>query len=113
MHDPKLYRDPEEFNPDRFLKDGKINPEVFDPATVAFGAGRRYIDTKVVEIRTRLRADRGAFPSSRICPGRHFAEDSLFINVASVLHAFSIVPAVDERGEPIPVEHKVSTGLVS
>ncbi|KAI0654024.1 cytochrome P450 [Cubamyces menziesii] len=89
LHDPKLYRDPEEFNPDRFLKDGKINPEVFDPATVAFGAGRR------------------------ICPGRHFAEDSLFINVASVLHAFSIVPAVDERGEPIPVEHKVSTGLVS
>ncbi|KAJ8462756.1 hypothetical protein ONZ51_g10699 [Trametes cubensis] len=89
LHDPKTYCDPEEFDPARFLKDGKLNTDVFDPATVAFGAGRR------------------------ICPGRHFAEDSLFINVASVLHAFSVVPAVDERGVPAPVEHEVTTGLIS
>lgn len=45
MHDPKTYCDPEEFDPARFLKDGKLNTDVFDPATVAFGAGRRYIYT--------------------------------------------------------------------
>ena len=39
--DPNLYPDPETFNPDRFLKDGKINPLVFNPEDRVFGAGRR------------------------------------------------------------------------
>ena len=41
MYDEKFYSQPELFNPDRFMKDGKINPDVFDPMTVAFGFGRR------------------------------------------------------------------------
>ena len=39
--DPEVYPDPESFNPDRFLKDGKINPLVFNPEDRVFGAGRR------------------------------------------------------------------------
>jgi cytochrome P450 len=39
--DPSIYPDPETFNPDRFLKDGKINPLVFNPENRIFGAGRR------------------------------------------------------------------------
>jgi len=39
--DPTIYPDPEAFNPDRFLKDGKINPTVFNPEDSVFGAGRR------------------------------------------------------------------------
>jgi len=39
--DPKVYPDPETFNPDRFLKNGKINPLVFNPEDRVFGAGRR------------------------------------------------------------------------
>ena len=39
--DPNIYPDPETFNPDRFLKDGKINPLVFNPEDRVFGAGRR------------------------------------------------------------------------
>jgi cytochrome P450 len=39
--DPTIYPDPETFNPDRFLKDGKINPLVFNPEDRIFGTGRR------------------------------------------------------------------------
>ena len=41
FRDPNIYPDPAAFNPDRFLKDGKINPPVFDPEDRVFGAGRR------------------------------------------------------------------------
>jgi len=41
FRDPNSYPDPEAFNPDRFLKDGKINPLVFNPENRVFGAGRR------------------------------------------------------------------------
>jgi cytochrome P450 len=41
FRDQNVYPDPEAFNPDRFLKDGKINPLVFDPEDRVFGAGRR------------------------------------------------------------------------
>jgi len=39
--DPNIYPDPETFNPDRFLKDGEINPLVFNPEDRVFGSGRR------------------------------------------------------------------------
>nr|VWO99511.1 N/A [Ganoderma boninense] len=39
--DPNMYHDPDSFMPERFLKDGELNPDVRDPATFAFGYGRR------------------------------------------------------------------------
>lgn len=42
LHDETVYPKPFEFNPDRFIKDGKLNPEVKDPGHAAFGFGRRY-----------------------------------------------------------------------
>ena len=46
LHDPKYFNNPMEFQPERYLKDGKPNPDVIDPAVVAFGYGRRsVIDT--------------------------------------------------------------------
>lgn len=41
LRDPQDYPDPDEFIPDRFIKDGDINREVRDPTTLAFGFGRR------------------------------------------------------------------------
>ena len=51
--------------------------------------------------------------NDRICPGRHFAEASLFIIIASVLHTLTIDYAVDEQGKAIIPEVKMSDGVLS
>ncbi len=51
-------------------------------------------------------------PAPRICPGRHFAEATLFIHVAMVLHVFKIAPPVDEHGNEIAIEPKVTGSLL-
>ncbi|KAI0767308.1 CyP450 monooxygenase [Fomes fomentarius] len=89
MHDPDVYDDPETYRPERFLKDGKLDPTVRDPSRFAFGYGRR------------------------ICPGRHYADDALFINIASALHVFDITPPLDESGRPIKIEPRMSDGMVT
>ncbi|KAJ7116496.1 cytochrome P450 [Mycena epipterygia] len=75
LHDESVYPDPHSFKPERFLKDGQLNPAVRDPDV--FGFGRR------------------------ACPGRHMASDTLWIMVASMLSVFDITKAVDKDGSPI------------
>ncbi|RPD54263.1 CyP450 monooxygenase [Lentinus tigrinus ALCF2SS1-6] len=87
--DPRYYPQPERFMPERFLKDGKLDPDVRDPRVFAFGYGRR------------------------ICPGRHFGEASVFINIASVLHSFTIEPPLDKAGKPFVPDVKMTTGFLS
>ncbi|EMD40157.1 hypothetical protein CERSUDRAFT_151145 [Gelatoporia subvermispora B] len=89
LHDPMVYSQPEDFIPERFLKDGRINPGVLDPSVASFGAGRR------------------------ICPGRYYSELILFIYVACILHTFDIMPALDENNQPIRPEPKMTSGSVS
>ena len=43
LNDPKAFNDPQEFQPERYLKDGKLNPDVRDPECAAFGFGRRFV----------------------------------------------------------------------
>ena len=76
FRDPNIYPEPEAFNPDRFLKDGKLNPLVFDPEVRVFGAGRR------------------------ICPGRHFALQTMYLVVSCVLSVFDIAPPLNDDGSP-------------
>jgi cytochrome P450 len=79
LHDPKLYPDPEEFKPERFINnDGTIRD---DPTlSLAFGVGKR------------------------ICPGRHFVDAAIFIATASVLSVFNVTKAKDENDREIPVK---------
>ena len=111
MHDPAVYEDQHVFRPERFIRDGKlrVDPSVRDPLSFVFGFGRRFVRT-MSYLPTR---EQNSLVDHRICPGRHFAEASLFIHVASALHVFDITPALDVNGRPIPIEHSQTPGFVS
>ena len=47
LHDPKVFDNPMEFHPERYLKDGQLNPDVRDPDSVTFGFGRRSVDQHI------------------------------------------------------------------
>ncbi|RPD62574.1 O-methylsterigmatocystin oxidoreductase [Lentinus tigrinus ALCF2SS1-6] len=110
MHDSAEYPDPADFYPERFIRDGKIDASVRDPFTVAFGSGRRHV---LVEILYAMVSEYRDTLLQRICPGRYFAKDSLFLIIASVLHMFSITPPVDDHGQPVKVEPIMSDGFLS
>ncbi|KAF8498603.1 cytochrome P450 [Russula emetica] len=83
LHDPEIYPEPEEFKPERFLKeDGSVQD---DPTlSLVFGIGKR------------------------ICPGRHFVNATIFIVTSSVLSVFDVTKAKDENGHEIPVNAAVT-----
>ncbi|KIP07729.1 hypothetical protein PHLGIDRAFT_89231 [Phlebiopsis gigantea 11061_1 CR5-6] len=85
--DPKIYSDPSEFKPERFLEgDGRV-PEQ-DPRYSVFGFGRR------------------------ICPGINLADASIFLMCATTLALFDIRPVVEDGKEIIP-EVAYTTGTIS
>jgi len=43
LHDAEVYEDPLVFKPERFIKDGQLDPGMRDPAIAAFGFGRRFV----------------------------------------------------------------------
>ena len=49
----------------------------------------------------------------RICPGRHFAESAMFINLASALHVFNFSPPLDKDGREIKIKPEQTDGLLS
>lgn len=71
MRDPTVYSRPDDFDPARFLAP-RSEP---DPRAEAFGFGRR------------------------VCPGRYFAEASLFLEMVQMLAVFKISRVLDADGE--------------
>ncbi|RPD54282.1 cytochrome P450 [Lentinus tigrinus ALCF2SS1-7] len=80
--DPNVYPDPNEFKPERYLKDGRFDLGERDPSAFVFGYGRR------------------------VCPGRYFAEELLFTTIASILHCFDISGPHDKDGSQVKFELK-------
>ncbi|KAI0064830.1 cytochrome P450 [Artomyces pyxidatus] len=87
LRDPKVYPDPDEFKPERFLT-AAGQPRDDPTLTTAFGFGKR------------------------ICPGRHVAENTLFIVAASLLTTYSIDKAKDAQGNAIPVGRGYTGAIV-
>ncbi|KAK5310120.1 hypothetical protein LTR93_012109 [Exophiala xenobiotica] len=93
--DPFRYPEPEKFVPERFLN---------HPLSAA-----AYANTSDVEARDHFSYGGGR----RICVGMHLAERSLFTLTARLLHTFDIKPALDNKGNEIPVDmNAVRTSLI-
>ncbi|TFK33961.1 cytochrome P450 [Crucibulum laeve] len=89
LHNEEIYPEPFEFNPDRYMKDGKLNPAVRDPGHAAFGFGRR------------------------ICPGRYMATSAIWITLSSLLAVFDIEKPLDKDGKVIEPSHEYYDGLIT
>ncbi len=76
-HDERYWESPLEFNPNRWLENGKVVPpdHIKKQRLLPFGAGRRQ------------------------CAGEVFAKNRLFILIAMMLQKFKFVPA---KGHPMP-----------
>ncbi|KAL5514879.1 hypothetical protein ACEPAG_2195 [Sanghuangporus baumii] len=74
MRDPVMFPEPDKFEPERFINSKDPRLTNFE---LPFGFGRR------------------------ICPGLHLARNSVFINIARLLWAFDILPALDKNGKEI------------
>ncbi|KAF8629383.1 hypothetical protein AX17_005679 [Amanita inopinata Kibby_2008] len=88
LHNTAHYEEPTSFRPERFLKDGKLDPRAVDPVDIAFGFGRR------------------------ACPGVHIALAMTFICSASLLSAFDICKAVDSEGNTVEPSTKSVHNIV-
>ncbi|GJJ07895.1 hypothetical protein Clacol_002101 [Clathrus columnatus] len=82
LRDKKYGPNPEDFNPERFFEPGVRHP------TEHFGFGRR------------------------TCPGRFFADNTLFLFVASIFKVFNIVPKKDENGNDIPISGRYAESFL-
>ena len=57
--------------------------------------------------------DRITIFANRICPGKLFAERSLFMIVANALHALTISAPLGKDEKPVHMEGKMTEGVLS
>ncbi len=88
-HDENEYPNPDKFDPERYLTpDGDLNNKIRDPESITFGFGKR------------------------VCPGKHFALESLWLSIARMLAVYEIGEPTDLDGRPVGPEREFTTGLL-
>jgi cytochrome P450 len=86
LHDPEIYPEPMEFNPERFNGDDEKMEKVKD---VVFGFGRRF------------------------CPGRYFSGGTTFALIATTLATCDILPGLDENGHEVLPKVAYTPGTIT
>jgi cytochrome P450 len=107
LNDPRVFPNPSEFRPERFLGAGKQGDVPANPSELAFGFGRRWARF-LVSVWYSIQPS----CSRRICPGQHLAEPFLFLSVAMTLAAFTITKALDDHGNIIDPEIEWMPGTI-
>ncbi|THU92229.1 cytochrome P450 [Dendrothele bispora CBS 962.96] len=81
-HNPDQYTSPEKFIPERYLnKDGSFNEKYVNINTIdAYGYGRR------------------------VCVGRHVADDTLWLTMASILATMNVSRVCEDESEVLDIE---------
>ena len=75
-----MFPSPNTFDPERFFGPEKMESEAFQQVEAVFGFGRR------------------------VCPGRFFAQENIWMFMTNVIATMDISKAVDEKGRDIEVE---------
>ncbi|THU92698.1 cytochrome P450 [Dendrothele bispora CBS 962.96] len=89
LHNPNIYSDPLQFDPDRFVKDGQLLDGHKHPITACFGYGRR------------------------ICPGRYMALESMWIAIAFIIAKFKIEPSRNPDGSIVEITGESTSGIIT
>ncbi|KAF7375538.1 putative monooxygenase [Mycena sanguinolenta] len=86
LHDPEVYPNPMEFEPDRYQG---LDSEMDKVTNISFGFGRR------------------------ACPGKYFAEGTFFAVVSTVLATCEISPTQDTEGNAVLPDISYTSGTIS
>ncbi|CCL99826.1 uncharacterized protein FIBRA_01850 [Fibroporia radiculosa] len=89
VQDHEHYPAPESFRPERFLEMSHDVADTRDPRNMVFGFGRR------------------------ACPGKQFADTSIWLVVANMIATLDISKTTDFRGDPVTPQAAFISGFVS
>lgn len=103
-NDANYYSDADAFRPERFIDPATGLSTGLDPKDYIFSFGRRY----GLYLTTEVQSD---VPSARACPGQRFADDSLWLVIASIIATFDIKRTVDDNGREVTPPMAFSPGL--
>lgn len=107
--DPELWENPEEFNPDRFLRNGRVyRPEYFIP----FSVGKPYFEKVALKLSFQLSLNYYSFEiklGRRMCLGDILTKMEVFLFLTSLLQQFHL--KIPDGEQPPEVASIVSASM--
>ncbi|KAK7462938.1 hypothetical protein VKT23_007520 [Stygiomarasmius scandens] len=105
-HDPDIYGpDASHFCPERYLDENGNLKDPHNDGHFSYGSGYRFNSFPLYTQKHLL------ITCTRICVGRHVANNFLFIAFATILWAMRIDPVKDSKGQPILPDPNCDTPL--